>query len=65
MEGRTTFLIAHRLSTIRRADRIVFLKDGQIAEVGTHGELMERGRLYAHLHNIQFEPASRVAQPVS
>jgi ATP-binding cassette, subfamily B, bacterial len=45
--GRTTVLIAHRLSTVRGADRIVVLHDGQIAESGTHAELMAGGRLYA------------------
>jgi ATP-binding cassette subfamily B protein len=44
----TVFFITHRLSTIRRADQIVMLHDGAIAEVGTHDELMERrGRYYA------------------
>jgi ATP-binding cassette subfamily B protein/subfamily B ATP-binding cassette protein MsbA len=61
MKGRTTFLIAHRLSTVRHADRIVVLQDGQIAESGTHGELMARGELYAHLHNIVFEPKNKTA----
>jgi ATP-binding cassette, subfamily B, bacterial len=53
MAGRTTFIIAHRLSTVRRADRILVLKDGQIAESGSHGELLVRGKLYAHLHEVQ------------
>ena len=54
MEGRSTFIIAHRLSTVRRASRIVFLKDGVIAETGTHQELLARGGLYAHFHATQF-----------
>ncbi len=54
-QGRATFIIAHRLSTIRRADRIVALKDGQIAESGTHDELLARGGLYAGLFHTQFE----------
>ncbi len=41
MKGRTTFIIAHRLSTVRKADTILFLKDGKIAERGSHGELMK------------------------
>jgi ATP-binding cassette, subfamily B, bacterial len=54
MAGRTTFIIAHRLSTVRRADCILVLKDGQIAESGTHDQLLARGALYAHLHAVQF-----------
>jgi ATP-binding cassette subfamily B protein/subfamily B ATP-binding cassette protein MsbA len=51
MKGRTTFLIAHRLSTVRQADRIAVLKDGRVAESGTHEQLLARGELYAHLHD--------------
>ncbi|HET9960531.1 MAG TPA: ABC transporter ATP-binding protein [Polyangiaceae bacterium] len=47
--GRTTFVIAHRLSTITSADRILVLKDGGIAEMGNHRELMARGGYYASL----------------
>jgi len=50
MRNRTTLIIAHRLSTIRRADRIVLLANGQIAESGTHEELLSRGASYAHWH---------------
>jgi ATP-binding cassette subfamily B protein/subfamily B ATP-binding cassette protein MsbA len=55
MKGRTTLLIAHRLSTIRHADRIIVLDEGQVAEEGTHAELLARQGLYAHLHSIQYE----------
>jgi ATP-binding cassette subfamily B protein len=54
---RTTFIIAHRLSTARRADRILVLQDGRIAESGTHAGLLARGELYARLHQSQFRPA--------
>jgi len=53
-EGRTTFAIAHRLSTIFRADKILFVKDGEITEWGTHQDLIERGGEYARFFEIQF-----------
>ena len=56
-EQRTSFVIAHRLSTIRNADIILVLKDGDIVEQGSHGELMERNGFYAELYNSQFETA--------
>ncbi|MEM6929899.1 MAG: ABC transporter ATP-binding protein, partial [Myxococcota bacterium] len=49
MRGRISFVIAHRLSTIRDADLILFVKDGQIAERGSHAELVAAGGLYAGL----------------
>lgn len=54
MEGRTSFVIAHRLSTIRNADRILVMRDGGIAEQGTHDELLAQGGFYAQLWNSQF-----------
>ena len=54
MRDRTTLVIAHRLSTIEKADRIVVLQKGQIAEAGTHAELLARGGVYAQLHRTQF-----------
>lgn len=54
MQGRTTLVIAHRLSTIERASRIVVLVDGQIAETGTHTELLTRDGVYANLYRLQF-----------
>ena len=54
MRNRTTFVIAHRLSTVRHADLIVALDDGQVAELGTHDELIDRaGGVYARLHALQ------------
>ena len=57
MVGRTSFVIAHRLSTVQNAHKIIVLDRGQIAEIGTHQELMAKHGLYAHLHDIQFKTA--------
>lgn len=54
MEGRTSFIVAHRLSTIREADRILVMRDGQIVEIGTHEQLLEKGGFYHTLYNSQF-----------
>lgn len=54
MKGRTSFVIAHRLSTIRDADMILYMEHGDIKEVGSHEELMERGGKYAALYMSQF-----------
>lgn len=55
MQGRTTICIAHRLSTIQRADQIVVLDAGRVAEIGTHTELLQKRGHYFRLHNLQFE----------
>lgn len=50
MKGRTTLLIAHRLSTIQKADRILVINQGQLAEAGNHQELLQKGGLYARFY---------------
>ena len=54
MDGRTSIVIAHRLSTILKADRILVVKDGRIAEAGTHEELLARNGTYRELYETQF-----------
>jgi len=54
MTGRTVIVIAHRLSTVRRADRIVVLENGAIADVGSHEELMQKLGTYRRLYDLQF-----------
>ena len=63
MQGRTAFVIAHRLSTIRRADKIIVLDDGTIAEVGTHQELLAKSGTYAHLYEMQFADLDDASAP--
>ena len=54
MSGRTVFVIAHRLSTVRRADRIVVIENGTIADIGRHEELMTKLGTYRRLYELQF-----------
>ncbi len=54
MEDRTSFVIAHRLSTIKRADKIIVIEDGQIAEMGTHKDLIKSQGKYYNLYTQQF-----------
>ncbi len=55
LEGRTSLVIAHRLSTVREADQILVIESGQVAETGTHEQLLEAGGLYADLYLTQFK----------
>ena len=54
MSGRTVVVIAHRLSTVRRADRIVVIENGAVADIGTHEELMQKLGTYRRLYDLQF-----------
>ena len=67
MAGRTVVVIAHRLSTVRRADRIVVLENGTIADIGSHEDLMKKLGTYRRLYDLQFldvEPARQSTAPV-
>jgi len=55
MRARTCLMIAHRLSTIRNADRIIVLHHGEVREVGSHAELMDRQGIYYRLYQLQYE----------
>jgi len=57
MSGRTVLVIAHRLSTVRRADRIVVIENGSIAEIGAHEDLMKELGTYRRLYELQFANA--------
>jgi ATP-binding cassette subfamily B protein len=54
MQDRTSFIIAHRLSTIKRADRILVIENGHIAEMGTHAQLLRAQGKYHRLYTQQF-----------
>jgi ATP-binding cassette subfamily B protein len=53
LHGRSAVLISHRFSTVRSADRIYVMREGSVAEAGSHDELMERDGLYAELFSLQ------------
>ena len=64
MQDRTSFVIAHRLSTIRRASRILVIEAGQIAEQGTHAELIKAGGHYYNLYTQQFRRERELAMGI-
>lgn len=55
IEGRTSIIIAHRLSTIQKCDKIIVMHKGEIKEMGTHQELLEKGGLYYKLYQLQYK----------
>src|SRR6185369_11344141 len=61
VQGRTTFAIAHRLSTLRNADRLVVLEKGEIVEVGTHAELLEKKGIFHTLVETQAQTSAAIA----
>jgi len=63
MSGRTVFVIAHRLSTVRRADRIVVIENGAIADIGAHEELMAKLGTYRRLYELQFADFDQKLEP--
>ena len=60
-QGRTTIVIAHRLATIIKADRILVMENGRIAEEGTHKSLVAKGGVYARLAKLQFDTGLQTA----
>ncbi|MBI4497585.1 MAG: ABC transporter ATP-binding protein [Chloroflexi bacterium] len=64
MQGRTTFIIAQRLRTVKNADLILVLKDGQIAESGTHEALLQQGGLYREIYDLQLRDQEEASERV-
>ena len=62
-EGRTSIVIAHRLSTVQRADRILVMHRGRLAEEGTHRELLSRGGIYEKLYRLQYVGPEEAEEP--
>jgi ATP-binding cassette, subfamily B, multidrug efflux pump len=65
MEGRTTFVVAQRLSTVRRADLIVVIDDGRVADLGTHEELLAMSCVYAEIASSQLVGGDEIELPAS
>ena len=61
LAGRTSFVIAHRLSTIKEASKVVVMHLGEIAEMGTHDELLEKRGMYYNLYTMQYRPEQQAA----
>jgi ABC-type multidrug transport system fused ATPase/permease subunit len=65
LRGRTAFVIAHRLSTIAHADLILVLDQGQIAEQGTHQQLLDQGGIYQRMVVLQTEDVGTAKSPLA
>jgi ATP-binding cassette subfamily B protein len=63
MEGRTTFIVAQRLSTAKRADLVLVMDGGRLADAGTHAELLDRSCLYAEIAASQLVSTEPLAEP--
>ena len=55
MKDRTALVIAHRLSTVQKADKIIVIDSGRVAEIGTHETLFEKNGIYRRLYDLQFD----------
>ncbi|MBE0411226.1 MAG: ATP-binding cassette domain-containing protein, partial [Anaerolineales bacterium] len=64
MEDRTTFVIAHRVSTVKRADLILVMDEGRIVERGKHQELLEHGRFYSEIYDLQLRNQERFIEEI-
>ncbi|WP_257350630.1 ABC transporter ATP-binding protein [Pseudalkalibacillus decolorationis] len=62
MKGRTTFIIAHRISSLKHADEILVLENGEVAQRGTHNELIERDGMYQRVYKIQYQDKEKIKQ---
>ncbi|WLD94987.1 ABC transporter ATP-binding protein [Alkalihalobacillus sp. AL-G] len=62
MKGRTTFIIAHRISSLKHADEILVLEDGEIAQRGTHEELIKGEGMYRRVYDIQYQDKKKIKQ---
>jgi len=65
MQGRTTFVIANRLSTVHMADKIIVLENGEIAEEGTHKELLSNSGHYREIYELQLMPQDEVLREIN
>ncbi|OZU90470.1 multidrug ABC transporter ATP-binding protein [Virgibacillus indicus] len=65
MKGRTSFIIAHRISSLKHADEILVLEEGEIAERGTHDQLVKNNGVYQRIYNIQYQDREEIMSTVN